>query len=317
MIEILKPTVECAEISNDGSYGKYVVAPLERGYGTTLGNSLRRVLLSSLTGAAVTAIRIDNVYHEFSTVPGLIEDMTEIILNIKGIRARLHTDSPKTVCISIAEGKTGKITAGDIVHDDEVEIMNPNHVIATLNGSSKVYMELTISTGRGYNTAEQNKVDGQTIGVIAIDSIFTPVKKANYKIENTRVGERTDYDSLAIEVWTDGTIKVDEALSSAASILVEHLSLFTSLTETDSGLSFTTIDDKSEKNSKLNIVIEDLDFSVRTYNCLKRAAINTIGDLVARSEDDMMKVRNLGKKSLDEVIAKLAETELSLADTEE
>ncbi len=317
MIEILKPTVECAEISNDGSYGKYVVAPLERGYGTTLGNSLRRVLLSSLTGAAVTAIRIDNVYHEFSTVPGLIEDMTEIILNIKGIRARLHTDSPKTVCISIAEGKTGKITAGDIVHDDEVEIMNPNHVIATLNGSSKVYMELTISTGRGYNTAEQNKVDGQTIGVIAIDSIFTPVKKANYKIENTRVGERTDYDSLAIEVWTDGTIKVDEALSSAASILVEHLSLFTSLTETDSGLSFTTIDDKSEKNSKLNIVIEDLDFSVRTYNCLKRAAINTIGDLVTRSEDDMMKVRNLGKKSLDEVIAKLAEMELSLADSED
>ena len=317
MIEILKPTVECAEISNDGSYGKYVVAPLERGYGTTLGNSLRRVLLSSLTGAAVTAIRIDNVYHEFSTVPGIIEDMTEIILNIKGIRAKLHTDSPKTVCISVAEGKTGKITAGDIVHDDEVEIMNPGHVIANLNGSSKVYMELTISTGRGYNTAEQNKVDGQTIGVIAIDSIFTPVKKANYKIENTRVGERTDYDSLAIEVWTDGTIKVDEALSSAASILVEHLSLFTSLTETDSGLSFTTIDDKSEKNSKLNIVIEDLDFSVRTYNCLKRAAINTIGDLVTRSEDDMMKVRNLGKKSLDEVIAKLAEMELSLADSED
>ena len=317
MIEILKPTVECAEISNDGSYGKYVVAPLERGYGTTLGNSLRRVLLSSLTGAAVTAIRIDNVYHEFSTVPGIIEDMTEIILNIKGIRAKLHTDSPKTVCISVAEGKTGKITAGDIVHDDEVEIMNPGHVIANLNGSSKVYMELTISTGRGYNTAEQNKVEGQTIGVIAIDSIFTPVKKANYKIENTRVGERTDFDSLTLEVWTDGTIKVDEALSSAASILVEHLSLFTSLTETDSGLSFTTIDDKSEKNSKLNIVIEDLDFSVRTYNCLKRAAINTIGDLVTRSEDDMMKVRNLGKKSLDEVIAKLAEMELSLADTED
>ena len=317
MIEILKPTVECAEISNDGSYGKYVVAPLERGYGTTLGNSLRRVLLSSLTGAAVTAIRIDDVYHEFSTVPGIIEDMTEIILNIKGIRAKLHTDSPKTVCISVAEGKTGKITAGDIVHDDEVEIMNPSHVIANLNGSSKVYMELTISTGRGYNTAEQNKVEGQTIGVIAIDSIFTPVKKANYKIENTRVGERTDFDSLTLEVWTDGTIKVDEALSSAASILVEHLSLFTSLTETDSGLSFTTIDDKSEKNSKLNIVIEDLDFSVRTYNCLKRAAINTIGDLVTRSEDDMMKVRNLGKKSLDEVIAKLAEMELSLADTED
>ena len=221
MIEILKPTIECAELSADGSYGKYVVAPLERGYGTTLGNSLRRVLLSSLTGAAVTAIRIDNVFHEFSTVPGLIEDMTEIILNIKGIRAKLHTDSPKTVCISIAEGKTGKVTAGDIVHDDEVEIMNPGHVIATLNGSSKVYIELTISAGRGYNTAEQNKVDGQTIGVISIDSIFTPVKKANYTIENTRVGERTDFDSLTLEVWTDGTIAVDQALASAASILVE------------------------------------------------------------------------------------------------
>lgn len=317
MIEILKPTVECVEMSNDSSYGKYVIAPLERGYGTTLGNSLRRVLLSSLTGAAVTAIRIDSVYHEFSTVPGIIEDMTEIILNIKGIRAKLHTDSSKTVCISVAEGKTGKITAGDIVHDDEVEIMNPDHVIATLNGSSKVYIELTISAGRGYNTAEQNKVEGQSISDIAIDSIFTPVKKANYKIENTRVGERTDFDSLTLEVWTDGTIKVDEALSSAASILVEHLSLFTSLTDTNSGLSFKSVEDKGEKNSKLNIVIEDLDFSVRTYNCLKRAAINTIGDLVAKSEDDMMKVRNLGKKSLDEVIAKLAEMELSLANNED
>ena len=317
MIEILKPTVECAEISNDGSYGKYVVAPLERGYGTTLGNSLRRVLLSSLTGAAVTAIRIDNVYHEFSTVPGLIEDMTEIILNIKGIRARLHTDSPKTVCISIAEGKTGKITAGDIVHDDEVEIMNPGHVIATLNGSSKVYMELTISTGRGYNTAEQNKVDGQTIGVIAIDSIFTPVKKANYKIENTRVGERTDFDSLTLEVWTDATIKVDEALSSSAAILREHLGLFTALTDVTNGPSFRDSDDSASKNSTHDIVIEDLDFSVRTYNCLKRAGINTIGDLVAKSEDEMMKVRNLGKKSLEEVIQKLEDMELSLADVED
>ncbi|MCQ2466762.1 MAG: DNA-directed RNA polymerase subunit alpha [Clostridia bacterium] len=317
MLEILKPTVECAEKSNDGSYGKYVIAPLERGYGTTLGNSLRRVLLSSLTGAAVTSIRIDEVYHEFSTVPGLIEDMTEIILNIKGIRCKLKSDTDRTVCISIAEGKTGVITAGDICHGDEVEILNKDHVIATLNGSHKVYMEFTINAGRGYNTAEQNKTDGQPIGVIAIDSIFTPVKKANYKIENTRVGERTDYDSLTLEVWTDGTVKVDEALSSAASILVDHLSLFKSLTETTCGPSFTTIDDQSEKNSKLNTIIEELDFSVRTYNCLKRAAINTIGDLVARSEDDMMKVRNLGKKSLDEVIAKLAEMDLSLADTEE
>lgn len=317
MIEILKPTIECAELSEDGSYGRYVIAPLERGYGTTLGNSLRRVLLSSLTGAAVTAIKIDNIYHEFSAVQGIVEDMTEIILNIKGIRAKLHTDSPKTVCISVTEGRTGKLTAGDIVHDDEVEIMNPDHVIATLNGESKVYMELTISAGRGYNTADQNKVDGQTIGIISIDSIFTPVKKANYKIENTRVGDRTDYDSLTMEVWTDGTIAVDKALSSASSILVEHLSLFTVLSDTDSCMSFKSVEDKGEKDSKLSVVIEDLDFSVRTYNCLKRAAINTIGDLVVRTEDDMIKVRNLGKKSLDEVVAKLAEMELSLSSKED
>ncbi|SMC75068.1 DNA-directed RNA polymerase subunit alpha [Oscillospiraceae bacterium] len=317
MNDILEPTIECKELSEDGSYGKYVVSPLERGYGTTLGNSLRRVLLSSLTGAAVTAIKIDNIYHEFSTVPGIIEDMTEIILNIKGIRAKLHTDSPKTVCISVTEGKTGELTAGDIVHDDEVEIMNPDHVIAHLNGESKVFMELTISAGRGYNTAEQNKVEGQAIGIIAIDSIFTPIKRANYVIENTRVGERTDYDSLTLEVWTDGTVAVDEALSSAADILIQHLNLFTVLTETESSISFKSIETKSEKNSELGKLIEDLDFSVRTYNCLKRAAINTVGDLISRSEDEMIKVRNLGKKSLDEVIAKLAEMDLHLADKQD
>jgi len=317
MNDILEPTIECKELSEDGSYGKYVVSPLERGYGTTLGNSLRRVLLSSLTGAAVTAIKIDNIYHEFSTVPGIIEDMTEIILNIKGIRAKLHTESPKTVCISVTEGKVGELTAGDIVHDDEVEIMNPDHVIAHLNGESKVFMELTISVGRGYNTAEQNKIEGQAIGIIAIDSIFTPVKRANYIIENTRVGERTDYDSLTLEVWTDGTIQVDEALASASDILIQHLNLFTTLTATDSSLSFKSIETKSEKNSELGKLIEDLDFSVRTYNCLKRAAINTVGDLIARSEDDMIKVRNLGKKSLDEVIAKLEEMGLHLANNED
>jgi DNA-directed RNA polymerase subunit alpha len=231
MNDILEPNIECAELSEDGSYGKYVVSPLERGYGITLGNALRRVLLSSLTGAAVTAIKIDNIYHEFSTVPGIIEDMTEIILNIKGIRVKLHTDSPKTVCISVTEGRTGELTAGDIVHDDEVEIMNPDHVIAHLNGESKVYMELTIGAGRGYNTAEQNKIEGQPIGVIAIDSIFTPIKKANYIIENTRVGERTDYDSLTLEVWTDGTIAVDEALSAASDILIKHLGIFKGLKE--------------------------------------------------------------------------------------
>lgn len=317
MNDILEPTIECKELSEDGSYGKYVISPLERGYGTTLGNSLRRVLLSSLTGAAVTAIKIDNIYHEFSTVPGIIEDMTEIILNVKGIRAKLHTDSPKTVCISVTEGKTGELKAGDIVHDDEVEIMNPDHVIAHLNGESKVFIELTIGPGRGYCTAVQNKTQNQAIGVISIDSIFTPIKKANYTIENTRVGERTDYDSLVLEVWTDGTIDVDEALSSAADILIKHLSLFTRLTETEATLSFKSLETKSEKNSELNKVIEDLDFSVRTYNCLKRAAINTVGDLISRSEDEMIKVRNLGKKSLDEVIAKLEEMGLHLADSEE
>ncbi|MBP5179700.1 MAG: DNA-directed RNA polymerase subunit alpha [Clostridiales bacterium] len=316
MNDILQPTIECKETSEDGSYGKYVVSPLERGYGTTLGNSLRRVLLSSLTGAAVTAIKIDNIYHEFTTVPGIIEDMTEIILNVKDIRVKLHSDSPKTVCISVPEGKTGELKAGDIVHDDEVEIVNPDLVIAHLNGEAKVFMELTISKGRGYNTAEQNKVEGQAIGIIAIDSIFTPIKKANFVVENTRVGARTDYDSLTLEVWTDGTIAVDEAFASAADILITHLSLFKALTDTDSGISFKTVEPKTEKNSELNRAIEDLDFSVRTYNCLKRAAINTVGDLISKSEDEMIKVRNLGKKSLDEVIAKLSDMGLHLADAD-
>ncbi|MCQ2482688.1 MAG: DNA-directed RNA polymerase subunit alpha [Clostridia bacterium] len=313
MIDILRPTIERVEMSDDGSYGKYVVAPLERGYGTTLGNSLRRVLLSSLTGAAVTSIKIDGTYHEFSTVDGIIEDVTEMILNIKGIRVKLHSDSPKTVCISAPEKKVGKITAGDIIHDDEVEIVNPDHVIATLNGEKKFYMELTISAGRGYNTADQNKVEGQEIGVISIDSIFTPIKKANFVIENYRVGDRTDYDKLVLEVWTDGSIEVDEAVSSASSILIEHLSLFRALNDADSGLNFTSVEPVSEQDSKLSTQIEELDFSVRTYNCLKRAAINTIADLVIKTEDDMIKVRNLGKKSLDEVNEKLAEMGLSLA----
>ena len=317
MIEIMKPTIECVEVNEDSSYGKFVVAPLERGYGTTLGNSLRRVLLSSLSGAAVTSIRVEGVYHEFSTIPGVVEDMTEIILNVKGIRAKLHVDTPKTVYISMDEGKTGVVTAGDIVHDEEVEIMNPDHVIATMNGAGRLFIELTINKGRGYATADQNKPATQTIGVIAIDSIFTPVKKANYTIANTRVGERTDFDSLTLEVWTDATIKVDEALSSAASILCDHLGLFTSLTEVTNGPSFRDSDDSTSKNSTHDIVIEDLDFSVRTYYCLKRAGINTIGDLVAKSEDEMMKVRNLGKKSLEEVISKLEDMELSLADVED
>ncbi len=301
MMEISQPTVKCVETNEDKSYGKYTIAPLERGFGTTLGNSLRRVLLSSLSGAAVTSIKIEKIKHEFSTVPGIIEDMTEIILNIKGIRAKLHNE----------------LTAGDIVHGPEVEIMNPDHVIAHLNGSDDVFMEFTLSKGRGYNTAEQNKPAKQVIGVIPIDSIFTPVKKANYKVENTRVGARTDYDSLTLEVWTDGTIDVDEALSSAANCLIEHLKFFTALADTDSAPSFKNIEESGEHDSKLSGVIEDMDFSVRTYNCLKRAQINTVGDLVARSMDEMIKVRNLGKKSLEEIIEKLEDMGLHLREAED
>ena len=317
MIEIKKPVIDCLERSDDGSYGKYVIEPLERGYGITLGNSLRRVLLSSLPGAAVTAIRVDGVFHEFSTVKGVIEDMTEIILNVKGIRAKLHVDGPKTVYISTDEGRTGVVTAGDIVRDEEVEILNPDHPIATLNGDGRLFIELTINKGRGYNTADRNKWVSQPIGVIPIDSIFTPVKKVNYGVENTRVGQFTDYDKLTLEVWTDGTVDVAEALSIGSGILTEHLNLFMALTEAAAGSSFKDTDEGSSKNQVLDTVIEDLDFSVRTYNCLKRAGINSIGDLVARSEEDMMKVRNLGKKSLEEVIQKLEELGLSLAIIEE
>jgi DNA-directed RNA polymerase subunit alpha len=271
------------------------------------------VLLSSLSGAAVTSIKIDKIKHEFSTIPGIIEDTTEVILNIKGIRAKLHNES-NIVSISVAKGRTGELKAGDIVHGPDVEIMNPDHVIAHLNGADDVFMEFTLQKGRGYNTAEQNKPEKQIIGLIPIDSIFTPVKKANYHVENTRVGARTDYDSLTIEVWTDGTIEVDEALSSAANCLIDHLKFFTALAETDSALSFKSVEDVSESDSKLNVLIEDFEFSVRTYNCLKRAQINTVGDLVAKTMDEMIKVRNLGKKSLEEIIEKLDEMGLHLKD---
>ncbi len=313
MIEIKKPMIERSDDLGDLYYGKFVVEPLERGYGITLSNSLRRVLLSSLTGAAVTAIRVDGVLHEFATVKGVIEDMTEIILNVKGIRARLHVDGPKTVYISTEEGRTGIVTAGDIVCDEEVEIMNPDMPIATLNGDGRLFMELTLNKGRGYNTADRNKVATQMIGVIPVDSIFTPVRKVNYAVENTRVGQFTDFDKLTLEVWTDGTIEVNEAVSLAAGILSEHLSLFKALTDSDDGSPFSTAAEPNGSNHQFSTAIEDLDFSVRTYNCLKRAGINSIGDLVARTEEDMMKVRNLGKKSLEEVIQKLEELGLSLA----
>jgi DNA-directed RNA polymerase subunit alpha len=317
MVEIEKPKIECVEKNEDGSYGKYVIEPLERGYGITLGNSLRRVLLSSLPGAAVTAIRVEGVLHEFSTVKGVIEDMTEIILNVKGIRAKLDVEGPKTVYISTDEGRTGVVTAGDIVRDAEVTIMNPDHPIATLNGEGRLFMELTLNKGRGYHIAERNKWPNQPIGVIPIDSIFTPVKKVNYTIENTRVGSLVDYDKLTIEVWTDATILAGEALSNGSNILMDHLALFSALTDVPTKGWVPNPDEGGRRNGLLDTAIEDLDFSVRTYNCLKRAGINTVGDLVARSEDDMMKVRNLGKKSLEEVIIKLEEMSLSLAPSAE
>ncbi len=313
MIEFNKPQIETVEYSEDGSYEKFVVEPLERGYGRTLGNSLRRVLLSSLPGAAVTAIRVEGVYHEFSTVKGVIEDMTEIILNIKGIRSKLHVDGPKTVYLSTDEGRTGVVTAGDIVTDDEVEIVNKDHVICNLNGEGRVFIEMTISPGRGYSSTDMNKWPNQPIGVIPIDSIFTPVRKVNYTVEDTRVGQFTDYDKLTIEVWTDGSIQADNALTEAAHILTQHLQLFVALTETENSQELNASEEKGEGNGFLDTVIEDLDFSVRTYNCLKRASIYTIGDLTVMTQEDMMKVRNLGKKSLEEVVQKLEEQGLALA----
>ncbi|NLF20974.1 MAG: DNA-directed RNA polymerase subunit alpha [Clostridiaceae bacterium] len=317
MLEISKPVISTTDMSNDGSYGKFVVEPLERGYGITLGNSLRRVLLSSLKGAAVTALRVDGIFHEFSTVKGVIEDMTEIILNVKGVRIKMNVEGPKTVYLSSDEGTTGVLTAGDIVHDEEVEIMNPDHVIATLNGESRVFMEFTISEGRGYNTADNNKWPNQPIGVIPIDSIFTPINKVNYSVENTRVGQFTDYDKLTLEVWSDGTVTAESGLSQAADILIEHLALFLNLNNVERAASFRVPDEESEHDQVLDTAIEDMDFSVRTYNCLKRASINTIGDLVIRTQEDMMKVRNLGKKSLEEVEQKLDELGLALAESPE
>lgn len=317
MSEITKPVITTVEMTDSGDYGKFVVEPLERGYGITLGNSLRRVLLSSLKGSAITALRVEGIFHEFSTVKGVIEDMTQIILNVKGIRLRMHVEGPKTVYLSSDAGTTGVLTAGDIVHDEEIEIMNPDHVICTLNGEDRVFMEFTVGQGRGYNTAEQNKWPNQPIGVIPIDSIFTPIDKVNYAVENTRVGQNTDYDKLTIEVWTDATLTADAGLSQASNILIEHLNLFLDLSDVEELYEEEPEEEEEEHDELLDTVIEDMDFSVRTYNCLKRANINTIGDLVIRTEDDMMKVRNLGKKSLEEVNIKLAELGLSLANSPE
>lgn len=318
MFENKNPVVEYSDFNEDGSYGKFVVEPLVRGYGITLGNALRRVLLSSLPGAAVTAIRIDGIYQEFSTIPGVVEDITEIILNVKAIRIKMHTEGPKTVYINVEEGKTGEVTAGDIIRDDEVEIVNPDLVLCTLNGKGRLFMELQIETGVGYSSAEKNKVSNRPIGVIPVDSIFNPVRKVDYKVEDTRVGQITDYDKLTMLIWTDGTVAANDALSTASTILTNHLQMFEDLTrsEVQEVAADEVVDDASD-NYIYETLIEDLDFSVRTYNCLKRAGINTVGDLITRTEADMMKVRNLGKKSLEEVILKLAEMELALADNDD
>ena len=304
MIEMEKPNIECVEISEDCRYGKFVVSPLERGYGTTLGNSLRRILLSSLPGAAATAIKVEGIQHEFSTIPGVTEDVTEIILNIKKLAVKLHGDENKTVYIE-AKG-AGEITAADIKRDADVEIFNPDLHIATLNEDAHLYMEINLSKGRGYVSADRNKQGAQSvIGVIPVDSIYTPVTKVNYTVENVRVGQYTDREQLAVEVWTNGTIKPDEAVSLAAKIMNDLLCLFVDLSEEAKNTEIIVEKEESKKEKVLEMTIEELDLSVRSYNCLKRAAINTVEDLINKSEEDMMKVRNLGRKSLEEVINKL------------
>jgi len=310
MVEIERPRIECTESPDDESYGRYVIEPLERGYGTTLGNSLRRILLSSLPGTAVTTVKIAGIQHEFSTIPGIKEDVTEIILNIKGIVARLHTERAKTVYIE-ASGEC-EVTAGDIRADGEVEILNPEMHIATLSPDASLSMELTIDHGRGYMSAERNKLQQPVIGVIPIDSIYTPVHKVNYTVENTRVGNVTDFDKLTIELWTDKTISARDAVSLGAKILCDHFTLFTDLSETISHQSTVVEKAEAQRDKVLEMTIEELDLSVRSFNCLKRVNINTVEDLVSKSEDEMIKVRNLGRKSLEEVIHKLAMMGLSL-----
>lgn len=317
MIEIEKPRIETEELTEDGKHGRFVVEPLERGFGNTLGNSLRRVLLSSLEGCAVTSIKIDGVLHEFSTIPGVKEDVTEIVLNMKSVVAKLYETSPKVVEIS-AQGPC-VVTAGDIKCDSEVEILNPEQHIATLGEDAKLNMEITIDKGRGYIPAERNKLisGNNVIGVLPIDSIYTPVLKVNYTVDNTRVGQITDYDKLTLDVWTNGVINAQEAVSLAAKVLTEHLNLFVNLS--DKASSAEVMVEKGDKGKEiiLEMTIEDLDLSVRSFNCLKRAGINTVEDLINKSEEDMMKVRNLGRKSLEEVIQKLNSLGFSLQKEDE
>ena len=318
MVEIEKPKIEIVEISEDSRYGKFVCEPLERGYGTTFGNSLRRILLSSLQGAAITAISIDGVLHEFSTIPGVRDDVTNIILNLKSLCLKMYSDEPKTIRLDVDGAK--EVTAADITVDSDVEILNPELHIATLNVDGSLHMEMTVERGRGYVPAEKNKKPDHVIGVIPIDSIFSPILRVNYTVTDTRVGNVTDYDKLTLEVWTNGSIRPEEAISKAASILIMHLKLFQNmagLTEEEEEEEGTFLETQENDTAKvLEMTIEDLDLSVRSYNCLKRANINTVADLTEKTEEDMMKVRNLGRKSLEEVKKKLQELNLALSQGE-
>ncbi len=314
-----KPKIEIVEVSEDNRYGKFVCEPLERGYGTTIGNSLRRILLSSLPGAAITSIRIDGVLHEFSTIPGVRDDVTNIVLNLKQLRLKMFTDEPKVIRIDM-EGEK-EVTAADIIADADIEILNPELHIATLNEDAKLHLEMTVERGKGYVPAEKNKKPDHVIGIIPIDSIFSPVTRVNYTVSDTRVGNVTDYDKLTIEIWTDGSIRPEEAVSRSANILIQHFKLFQNMAglEDEDEIQDSTFAEEEENDTAkvMEMTIEELDLSVRSYNCLKRANINTVADLTEKTEDDMMKVRNLGRKSLEEVKKKLQELDLSLAETEE
>ncbi|WP_070121497.1 DNA-directed RNA polymerase subunit alpha [Bacillus marinisedimentorum] len=311
MIEIEKPKIETVDVSDDGKFGKFVIEPLERGYGTTLGNSLRRILLSSLPGAAVTSIQIDGVLHEFSTIEGVVEDVTSIILNIKKLALKIYSDEEKTMEIDVK--REGPVTAADITHDSDVEILNPDLHIATLSSSSaNLHIRMTAQSGRGYSPADDNNTEDQPIGVIPIDSIYTPVARATYQVENTRVGQVSNYDKLTLDVWTDGSIRPEEAVSLGAKIMNEHLNIFIGLTDEAQNAEIMVEKEEDQKEKVLEMTIEELDLSVRSYNCLKRAGINTVQELSHKSEEDMMKVRNLGRKSLEEVKHKLHDLGLGL-----
>lgn len=315
MIEIEKPKIDRVESNEENTYGRFVIEPLERGYGITLGNSLRRILLSSLPGAAITAVQFEGVLHEFSTMPGVLEDTTEIILNMKKLSMKIHNEEELTLVIE-KEGP-GTLTAGDIKVPADVEILNPDLHIATLEEDARVYGELTCSVGRGYVPSERNKTPNQPLGLIPIDSVFTPIKKINYQVQDTRVGQITDYDKLTLDVWTDGSITPDEAISLGAKIMSKHLSLFINLTEQVDEVEIATEKDEDEKEKVLDMTIEEMDLSVRSYNCLKRAGINSVGELINKNEEEMMKVRNLGKKSLEEVYKKLEELNLAFSSNNE